>query len=260
MKTKNIFLILLMAPILLTASILELFSLKPLISHIAADREDVIVVFDIDNTLLKSIHQLGSVAWGDSIAADLESKGISKREAQEVVSIFWRTVQPNVKVQAVDPETPHIIRSIQKEKISVICLTARKPEELNNTLNQLQSIGVDLSEAFPFLHPSQTLASISDALYCKGILFATPFNKKSHVFISFLKENNLKPKKVIFIDDKISHVEDVHNALLNEGIECVGIRFGGADEDVKQFNPSIAEMQWKAFPQLLTDEQARAVN
>lgn len=43
---------------------------------------------------------------------------------------------------------------------------------------------------------------------------------------------------------------------LYEGIECIGIRYGGADEDVKQFNPLIAEIEWKAFPEILSDKQA----
>lgn len=246
---KRVFLILLLLPVFLSARTEELSRLKEIFLCIESSPEETLVVFDIDNTLLKSTQQLGSVAWGDFVTADLEKKGITSRDAQEIESIFWMSIQPRIKVQAVDPDTADVIQEIQARKIPVMCLTARKPMEAECTASQLASIGVDLSGSL--------LHTASNASYQYGILFATPTNKKSDVFISFIKENNLKLTRVIFIDDKLGHVQDMHDALKREGIECIGMRFTGADEDLKQFDPRIAEIQWKALPELLSDEQAR---
>ncbi len=221
--------------------------------------ESALVVFDIDNTLLKSIQHFGSVAWGEYVIKDLEKKGISKREAIEIESIFWKTVQPYIKVQAVDPDTQSIIRAIQEKGIPVICLTARLPEELPNTHRQLQSIGLDFSKTHLLPGTMHSLHLTPDTLYSHGILFATQRYQKSEVLISFLREAGLNPQKILFIDDKRGHVEDVVNTLSDIGIKCIGFRFGGADKDASQFNPLIADVQWRTFPLMLSDEEAYAL-
>lgn len=257
MKTKFFFLAFCIFPVLLTAHIIEITRLEEILQHIQPDEEKTtLVVFDIDNTLLKATQQLGSVAWGDDIAKNLENKRISKREAQEVVSVLWRTVQPHIKVQAVDPHTQSIIRKIQSQNIPIMCLTARKPQEAEYTRSQLQSIGIDLSSTRLTPAFEQFFHLTSDTLYDEGILFATPLNKKSQVFISFLEKTKINLKRVIFVDDKMEHVKDVKEALNHLKIECIGIRFGGADEDVRQFNPLIAKIQWDEFPRLVSDEEA----
>lgn len=243
MGFKQIILSVVSIHMFLSADILEMEHLRDIRCHIDPE---TIVVFDIDNTLLEAEDHLGSVAWGDFIARELESKGISKEEAQEVVSIFWRTVQPHIQVKAVDGEAGQIIHEMQDQKVKVMCLTARMPQELLCTLKQLDAIGVNIQETAPVADSAEMIFN-RKALYSNGILFATPFNKKSEVFISFLKINKLPYKRVIFVDDKQSHVLDLQEALEREGIDCVAIRFAGADNRVKQFDPVAAELQWKNF-------------
>lgn len=232
-------------PLILLGDIKNIEWLRDVKSYI--DSNKTLVVFDIDNTLLQSESHLGSVAWGDYIAQDLEAKGISKKDAQVVASVFWRAVQPSIKVKAVDIETKQVIKDLQTQKTMVMCLTSRMPQELLYTLNQLQTIGVDIKITAPTQKSQKILASNCESFYTNGILFATPFNKKSEVFLSFLKKNNLYFKRIIFIDDKHSHVQDMEKAFCNEKTELVAIRFTKADKDIKTFNPNEAENQWKLF-------------
>ena len=62
---------------------------------------------------------------------------------------------------------------------------------------------------------------------------------------------------IIFIDDKLSHIQDIVEECQSQGVECIGIRFSGADEAVKNFDPTIAEIQWDIFPVMITDDEAR---
>jgi hypothetical protein len=39
------------------------------------------------------------------------------------------------------------------------------------------------------------------------------------------------------------------------GVECIGIRFSGADLRVKAFDPHIADMQFSLLPQIISDEE-----
>lgn len=248
MKIRWIFLSLICSSFFLSADVIEIEQLSDIKDYIdPCHLAETLVVFDIDNTLLEAEKHLGSVAWGDFIAQDLESKGISKKEAQEVVSVLWRAVQPYIKIKAVDTETRKIIHDIQTQKVKVMCLTARMPQELSYTFKQLDSIGVNINETAPLVEFKEIDTINRNAYYSDGILFATPLNKKSEVFIAFLKKNKLLYKKVIFVDDKLNHVYDLKKALDSEGIDCVAIRFAGADEHVKQFDPVIAELEWKSF-------------
>lgn len=245
MNLLSIILALMCLPFILSADIVEIKNLRDIKSHI--DSKKTLIVFDIDNTLLATVGHLGSVAWGDYVAKDLESKGISKEEAQEVVSVFWRAVQPYIHVKAVDSEVSQIIHEIQAGKIDVMCLTARTPLELSYTLKQLGNIGVNIHATAPVKEFIEINTLNRKACYSQGILFATPFNKKSQVFIAFIKKSNLSYERVVFVDDKLHHVLDMKEALAQEGIGCIPIHFTGAEEGVAQFDPIAAELQWKNF-------------
>lgn len=219
--------------------------------------KEVVVACDIDNTLLQSAQQLGSVAWGDHVIRELKSKGITQRQAQEIEDVLWSAVQSQVKVQTVDPSTPEIVQEIQNRGIYIVGLTSRSPRDFESTRVQLQSLGIDLMSKDPNISSRQEFLLEALALYDRGILFSSPFNKKSIVLKAFLEKNNIKPKLVIFIDDKPNVVADVEQAFTSQGLKCIGIRFGGADERVKRFNADIADVQWKTFPKLINDSEAK---
>lgn len=247
-------------PVFLKGIIVEspkFFEIKRYIVNHRAEK--VLIVCDIDNTLLRATQHLGSVAWGDSMIEELVSKGVSKEEAEEIESILWRTVQPFVKVQAVDPESSFILESLQDRGFLILGLTARCPNEAEYTMQQLRSIGINLGQ----LKQPFTFESLSQEghkpLYSQGILFGTPFNKKSQILFKFLEENKLHPECIIFIDDKLSHLEDLSKECKGRNISFTGIRFSGADDVVKAFKPQIADIQWTLFPTLISDKQAEKV-
>lgn len=221
--------------------------------------EKVVIVCDIDNTVLRATQNLGSVAWGDHTISELINKGISKEDAEEIESILWKTVQPFVKVESVDPETPIILEGIQNKGFLVFGLTARCPAEADYTNQQLLSIGIN----FARLKPQLTFESLSketkQPLYTYGILFGTPFNRKSQILFSFLDENKIFPKCIIFIDDKLSHIEDISKVCCDRNISFCGIRFSGADQYVKSFNHQVANIQWILFPSIVSDKQAEQI-
>lgn len=257
MKLK-IFFSLLVLPIYLQAAILETKSFKDVLNHIEhVEPSEIIVICDIDNTLLEAAQQLGSVAWGEHLIADLKRKGISDQQAHQIEDIMWGAVQKHVKVKTVDPCTSEVIKEIQGRNIPVLGLTARSPADAECTRSQLQSVGIDLVAHDLFPSSNQELLLQHAAIYERGILFATPFNRKSHVLCGFLDKNKIMPKCVIFVDDKRHHVHDIEQALEARGISCIGIRFGGADEQARHFDAEIADIQWKALPKLISDHEAR---
>lgn len=238
------------------SGIIESLQLEEILSHIHTHpSEEILIIFDIDNTLLSSQQQLGSVAWGEHFIADLERKGISHENADKIQSILWKSLHPLLPIQLIDPNTLHVIEHLQEKSITFLCLTARAPEEADYTHIQLQKIGIQL----PLTWSMQEFPTEPKTTFDKGILFATLRHRKSEILLHFLEQNGLYPKKVIFIDDREEHVRDVSSALENKGIPCIGIRFSGADRYNKSFDPRISDIQWKAFPQHISDEEARQI-
>jgi predicted phosphatase len=185
--------------------------------------EETLVICDIDNTLLKAAQYLGSVAWSEEVLVGLKARGIPDKEAAKIESLVWQNVQPHVEVALVDPKAAQILHKLQEKKIGVVCLTVRTPEEADYSLKQLRSLDIDL-QGF-FLKDIQYLPLEAQAMYREGVLFSTPFNKKSQVLLAFLEKNQLRPKCIIFIDDKLSHVQDIVLAVEQRGISCVGLWF-----------------------------------
>jgi hypothetical protein len=108
--------------------------------------EKVLIVCDVDNTLLRAAQHFGSVQWGDYIIDKLINNGVSEKNSGELGGMLWRFVQPFIEVQNVDPETPMILQDIQDKGFLILGLTARSPIEAGYTINQLRVVGINLGK------------------------------------------------------------------------------------------------------------------
>lgn len=256
MKIRNLIPILFAVPALLAGKIVETDNFEDLLIPYAALGK-VLVVCDIDNTLLRGSQQLGSVAWSDHFFDQLIKKGIPYHEASLIESMIWQAIQPNLKVVTVDPKASAVIAKLQEQNIHVIALTARTPKEATYTFPQLVSLGIDFN--YPAIAKQQLTLDNHPVLYEKGIIFATPFIKKSQALFAFLEIHGIKPSCIVFADDKLGHVQDLEKACAERSIEYYGFRFSGADPFVKDFDPLIADIQWEALPACISDEQAKKI-
>lgn len=256
MKGKIIGLMLIF-PSILISYIVETSQFHDILAHLEyAAPDKTLVVFDIDNTLLEASQHLGSVAWADYLISNMKSKGIDHKKAQEIENVFWMIVHPHIQVQAVDPNTSQVIQEIQNRTITILGLTARTPDEFGYTFKQLRSIGIDLTNQKQLPLSDQQILLDARASYQEGVLFSTPYNKKSEVLYAFLENNHIEPECIIFVDDKHHHVVDVQRASEDRGLKFIGIRFSGADKQFINFNPAIAEIQWGVFPTIISDQEA----
>ena len=211
-----------------------------------------VVVFDIDNTILEPKQTLGSDQWFEYYLHKLQKSGISKEKALETTLDYWMMLQYHTDIQAVEPSTPDLIKTLQQKGIMVIALTARNPGMVETSVDQLTHLGVNL-------HTHNTQYKANDVTFTNGILFVGS-NNKGTVLMDYLKTNNLNPKRLLFIDDKHKNVKNVDDAFLDSGIININYRYGAADEKVNSFSAEIAEYQLYRFLQscvFISDEQAR---
>jgi hypothetical protein len=236
-------------PSVLIGDIMETEFFEEIINHLSPN---TLVCCDLDNTLIEASQQFGSVQWGDNHRRSLIESGVSPEEAEEIVHQIWMKMLPIITMRLVDPEAPRIIQNIQQQGHIVLGLTARYPEEAQYTHAQLDRVGIRFNSG-----DHQKMLLDGPVLYENGILFCGNYNKKGETLINFLKIIKLKPKKIVFIDDKLSHIKNLENILTSFNIDYVGIRFSKADKRVNEYDQALADLQWRLFPSFVTDEEAQ---
>jgi len=142
--------------------------------------------------------------------------------------------QKNGTVKPVETDTIKLIDTLQKNNIPTVALTARSKSIIDLTIKQLNSININLNKNH-FANRTFTFKNTSCPSYLKnGVIFCGN-NKKGEILRQFLKEVNMKPSLVIFIDDKRKYLEDVEANLTKISIPFLGFRYGYLDEKVKNF-------------------------
>ena len=245
---KQVILVLVIIPSLF-GKIIETDLFEEVVNHLSPD---TILFCDLDNTLIEASQQFGSVQWGDNYRRELIDSGESSEKAEEIVHDLWLKMLPIIKMRLVDVEAPKIIQKLQQNGCIVLGLTARYQEEAPYTHPQLDQVGIYFDKRYP----DQEIVLNNSVLYEKGILFCGTHNKKSEALITFLKQLNLFPQKIIFLDDKLSHIQDLENSLAPSNIDYIGIRFSKADKRVREYDSTLADIQSKLFPPFITDEEA----
>ena len=220
-----------------------------------ADR-GTLFVFDLDNTLIEATQHLGSDQWFSHRLNHFVDQGHSIDEALNLVVPHWLAVQQKTGMRHVDPTVPELLKKLQQEGVTVIALTKRPPEIAKRTLEQLMPLQIDFSKS-SHVKERMVFPEHRNTLFHEGIIFVAASVEKGPVLNSFIKKMKSQPKKIVLIDDKMSHIHNVAEAIEPLKIPFVGIRYGGADEKVKNFDPKIAELQWEYFEKILSDEHAK---
>jgi hypothetical protein len=214
------------------------------------------IVIDLDNTTFEGKQALGHTDWFYDKAHALMKEGMTLDEATRECYPEWINVQKICPVKPVEDAFISALKIYQSLGYVVMGLTHRQPSIADSTLRQLDSIGLDLSESAP---DKSTLIVPSDTptLYDQGVLFTGEFNKKGVIFVRFLSQINQKPLKVVFIDDKKNHVEEVGRALEAEGIEFVGVHYRANEYLPKVYKREVAEFQRKFMHTIMSNEAAQ---
>lgn len=234
------------------ALIIETSDLSSVFTHL---EENTLYVFDLDNTLIEAAQHLGSDQWVVHQLNHLTKQGISLDDALNQVLPRWVEVQHRTMMQLVDPMIPDLLHQLHEKQVPVIALTQRFPEIAERTLQQLMPLQIDLSKTAHF-EGSMVFEELGRTEYREGIIFLGRGIDKGTALLAYLQKLHAMPSRIVVIDDKLKHLQNIAHSIEPLGIDFVGIRFGGADEKVMGFNPKIAEVQWEHFYRILSDEQA----
>jgi len=193
--------------------------------------EKTLVIFDIDNTLIAPIGILGSDQWAWARVKELKAKGLSEKEAFHQTMEEWRQLHANMKMQTLEKDTAALVQNLQALNYPLIALTTRTPEDASLTRRELVQVGIDLKRTAIADGPLE-LALQEKAAFIDGILFISLENAKGDALKEFLHQTAYLPAKIIFIDDKLSHIKSVEKACFSLGLDFVGLRYGAADNQL----------------------------
>lgn len=215
-----------------------------------------LIVLDIDNTIYQPAQVLGSDQWFLQQVENYKSQGLSADQALEQGIQDARLVHELTKVHAVQNINPLYIRRAQRDGFRVMALTARPVNWKEITRAQLNSVHVNLN------NEGLSYSEGVDVEYHQGVLFVGPRSNKGLVLKRFLEQTHLPAKRLIFVDDRTKHVENMEAAFLDSGLPNLNFRYGFIDPVVAAFNPELADLEWNFFKQtgrLLTDAQGEAL-
>jgi hypothetical protein len=217
-----------------------------------------LILMDIDDTILVPIQMVGCDDWFNLRWKKHEAGGLSQSLALEKALAEWEAIRHVTKMKTVEKETPILIQDLQKKGYKVMGLTSQGLALATRTAKQLQENQVDLSVTAPTAEDYYVNLSGHSILFRKGVLF-TSGKHKGEAFFKFCDSLGLKPKRIVYIDDKVAHLAAVEAEAQKRDVKFIGLRYAYADIHKAAFRSEIADFQFlhSNFAKLLSDEEAK---
>lgn len=208
--------------------------------------KDILLVFDIDNTLLAMNQDLGSNQWFDWQKYELKPGDPAKVEnLLEAQGLLFA-------VSGMHPpqrDLPEIFSRLRAAGFPILALTSRGNEYRNAAERELEKNGYGF-ETFPVpLKNGNLVPCIGDdrrAAYLNGI-FMTGGRNKGEMLDCLLKQAAASYKIVIMVDDALSNLEAVKAKVTGIAVETY--LYNAEDGNVARFekNPkdAVAADYWR---------------
>ena len=269
LKTFVLMFIVLLYQNIAFANIVQTTTLSPFQMAVKDADCNTLIVFDIDDVLLTAKDQIlqpTNKEYNNKLALEIQNR-IPTQEAENLWSIILLSFQDEV----VDPKMVNIIQNLQSRNIKALGLTnlltgsfgkISSMEDWTVTRLNKHHINFKLSwnniNTIEFVnltpHDKNRYATFKD-----GISFASGLPKGS-VLKAFLNYVKIKPKKIIFIDDKLSNVESIQSYCLEQKIEFSGFHYTAVKDKLqKPLNEKRAQFQFKILEKdhkWLSDQEA----
>jgi hypothetical protein len=179
--------------------------------------ENVLVVLDIDNTILTSDTDLGSDIWYQWQNGELEPKPTPKQKLttnclfNEAITLLYDLGT----MKLTDSLVPNYIKNWQLKGITILALTSRNPSCRTATERELSSNNIDLS-----LSQLKTIEGNTFNLnyswnnrelnYSNGIFMTSGLNK-GEMLSHIINRTGKSYKAIVFVDDSRKNIDAVKN-------------------------------------------------
>ena len=222
-------------------------------------KEDILVVFDIDNTLLAMEQGLGADQWYEW------QKDLSKQDQCNTQNVGDRfAVQGSLYFASAMRRTQEDgaaqVKAIQSKGINVISLTSRGPDYQLQTFRELRrndysfaysSIGPQGGYEQPFMPAEKGRLT----LFEDGVFLTAGQHKGEMLHALLEKTGTPLPAVVVMVDDKQKNLDAVMETFSALNVPVHAWRYTREDQNVRDFDPEQAHSQWQSIEAALRQIQ-----
>lgn len=240
----------------LDAQIIELDHFADMTKYVDAD---TLVLLDIDDTILVPKQMLGSDEWFCAQLQRNRETTSSREEALEQTLAQWEAIRMITKMELVEPGTNDVIAMLQHRGHCVMGLTTQGFTLATRTSRQLAREGIFFTKTAPTREEHYLQLNGHGVLFRNGILFTSGTSKGESLF-RWLDQVGITPQRILFVNDKESHLRDVERGAEKHHVPFVGLRYAYSDARKRAFSMEIADYQllYSTFNYLMSDEEAVA--
>ncbi len=210
--------------------------------------ERVLVVFDIDNTLMAMDQGLGSDQWYDwqknlQLADPCDARLVSDRLAVQGALFFISAMRPT------QADAAQLVQRLQHEGLNVIALTSRGPAFRLATFRELRRNGYSFYQSA--IGPGRGYPDIfvpeggsRAARYEEGV-FMTAGQHKGDMLRALLEKTGTPwPAVIVMADDKEGNLQTVLETFAGTGTAVHAWRYSREDAAVSSFDRNKATELW----------------
>jgi hypothetical protein len=222
-------------------------------------KENILVVFDIDNTLLAMEQGLGSDQWYEW------QKELSQEDHCNPLNVGDRfAVQGAVyfasAMRRTQADGAAQVKAVQDMGVAVISLTSRGPDYQLATFRELRRNNFSFSYSAPgpaggYEEPFIPVENGRLSLYEDGV-FLTAGQHKGEMLLALLNKTGARlPAVIVMVDDKQKNLDAVKETFSALNVPVHAWRYTGEDQAVSNFDPDTANIQWKSIEDALRQVQ-----
>jgi len=222
-------------------------------------KENILVVFDIDNTILAMEQGLGSDQWYEwqkelSEDSQCSPQNVGNRFAVQGALYFASAMRPTQE------NGSEQVKAIQDQGVAVISLTSRGPDFRLQTFRELRRNKFNFSYAAigPAGGYDELFIPVEDgrsSLYEDGV-FMTAGQHKGQMLSSLLQKTGTRmPGVIVMVDDKQKNLDAVKETFSALNVPVHAWRYTGEDRNVREFNPEQADLLWRSIDDALRQIQ-----
>jgi hypothetical protein len=203
---------------------------------------------------------LGNTAFWNYFVSKVTDYSRGHQVCKENIHAIIQKIVARVPVGLIESNAAETIKHLQAQGIWTFGLTARcinpdyMPSADRGTYEHLKSVKIDFTQ-----HPLMNKVNQETArFFSYGIIF-TDHQEKGPYLEKFLQNMDLRPEKIVFIDDNVKQIKSVEKSLEKMGIPFIGYRYSNLDHFHTQFDPLIVNIQLEALiknNEVLSDEEA----
>lgn len=222
-------------------------------------KKETLVILDVDDTLLITEQMLGCDEWFISRWSHHKNEVGNADIALDKALAEWEAVRHITRMEIVEAGSEKIVENLQAQGITVMGLTSQGLALATRTRLQLLDQKIDFLKTAPASKDHYFQVANHGVLYRHGILFTSGRNK-GVAFLQLIDDLGIKPKEVVFVNDKESHLKEIETALEKRAIPFLGLRYSYSDAKKKAYRPEVAEYQFShsTFKHIVSDQEAFA--